>query len=80
MKFLGGSPYGGIVVNDIVGERDRALLRQTFQSETSPAFCLLIYMRLYFVKERGRAAKKPRFSGAGCMKICFSINNSFGMA
>ena len=39
----------------------------------------LLYYRIW-PAVYGRAAKKPRFSGAGCMKICFSINNSFGMA
>lgn len=37
MKFLRGSTDGCIMFNDVVRERDGALLRQTFQDETSPA-------------------------------------------
>ncbi len=37
MKFLGGVAYCSVVVDDIMSEHNGALLRQTFQNETSPA-------------------------------------------
>ncbi len=55
MKFLSGGPNSGVMVNDIMCERNGAFLRQSFQDKASPA---ILSIHLY----AGGVAKRTAYA------------------